>query len=133
MERDSAQFTKQRSGSTDNESPEQFFRKPAMRIFQEFILDELSEKQENRQDFLDELDASVREELWEYVFEDDEVLKNEVKNVLENVSEDFFRREWQAGGLSTAENRQNFREQLEKAASTTPKGLPQLRIFNKGF
>lgn len=116
-----------------NESPDQFFRKPAMRVFQEFILEELSEKQDNRQDFLDELDEDVRDELWEYVFEDDEVLKKEIKSVIDDVSEDFFRREWQTGGLSTAENRQNFREQLQKAANTTPKGLPQLRIFNKGF
>jgi hypothetical protein len=117
----------------ENESPEQFFRKPAMRVLQEYILDELTDKQENRQDFLNELDESVREDLWEYVFEDDDVLEKEIKNILDGISADFFRREWNTGGLSTSENRQNFRDQLETAAGTTPKGLPQLRIFNKGF
>lgn len=117
----------------DNESPDQFFQKNAMRVFQEYILEELADKQENRQSFLDELEDSVRDDLWEYIFEDDDVLKSQVSEVVGEIPAEFFRRKWNTGGLGTNENRNNFKEQLETAANTTPKGMPQLRIFNKGF
>jgi len=119
----------------EGEYPEQFFQKDAMRVLQDYILDELTDKQESRTDVLDELEDEIKEtqDLWEFILEDDEVFKNNVKGVLEDIPSDFYRRKWQTSGLSTSENRNNFREELEKAAGTTPKGIPQLRIFNQGF
>ncbi|QCW03954.1 hypothetical protein [Natrinema pallidum] len=117
----------------DEEYPEQFFRKDPMRVLQEYILEELADKQENRQEFLDELEEDVRDSLWEYVLEDDEVFTEEIQNIVDDIPEKFYRDKWNTGGLSTSENRRNFREELEKAADTNEKGLPRLRIFNKGF
>jgi hypothetical protein len=106
-----------------------------MRVLQDYILVELTDKQQSRTDVLNELEDEIKEsqDLWEYILDDDEVFKNNIKGVLEDIPPNFYRKEWQTSGLSTSENRNNFREELEKAAGTTPKGIPQLRIFNQGF
>lgn len=66
----------------DEEYPEQFFQKDAMRVFQEYILEELVEKQENRKEVLSEINTLLDslgfgglEELIESVDRPDEVLE----------------------------------------------------------
>lgn len=128
-----AEAVKEGRKELEEEYPEQFFQKDAMRVLQEYILEELTDKQENRQEFLEELEDDVRESLWEYVLEDDDVFTEEIQSILEDIPEKFYRDKWNTSGLSTSENRRNFREELEKAADTNKKGLPRLRIFNTGF
>jgi hypothetical protein len=121
---------------TGDDHPGQFFRKDAMRVLQEYILERLVDKQKSRKEVLEELgevDDSVKDDLWELILEDDDIFTEEIQNVLDDLPEDFYRKKWQTSGLSTSENRNNFKEELKKAADTTPKGLPKLRIFNKGF
>jgi len=126
----------QEGNYTEDDHPKQFFRKDAMRVLQEYILERLVDKQKSRKEVLEELgevDDSVKEGLWELILEDDDIFTEEIQNVLDDIPEDFYRKKWQTSGLSTSENRNNFKEELKKAADTTPKGLPKLRIFNKGF
>ena len=120
----------------ENEDPEQFFRPDTMRVFQQYILDKLADKQTNRDDFLQEAEEELGDsidDLWRYVLESDETFQEQNEDVLEDIPPEFFRWEWNTSGLSTSENRQNLREELEGAEDTNLKGLSNFRIFNKGF
>lgn len=120
----------------DDEDPEQFFRPDTMRVFQQYILDELANKQENRNDFLEEAEkelGSSVDDLWQHVLESDETFTDQTEDIIDDIPPEFFRWGWSTSGLSTSENRQNLREELEGAADTNLKGLSNFRIFNKGF
>jgi hypothetical protein len=120
----------------DEKDPEQFFRPDTMRVFQDYILDELANKQENRDEFLQEAEEELGDsidDLWRYVLESDETFQKQIEEVINDIPPEFFRWKWNTSGLSTSENRQNLREELEGAADTNLQGLSNFRIFNKGF
>jgi hypothetical protein len=120
----------------DDQDPEQFFRPDTMRVFQQYILDELADKQESRDEFLEEVAEEfddARDELWEQVLESEETFRDQIEEVIEEIPPEFFRWEWNTSGLSTSENRQNLREEMDGASDTNLKGLSNFRIFNQGF
>jgi len=120
----------------DEEDPEQFFRPDTMRVFQDYILDELASKQENRDEFLQEAEEELGDsidDLWRYVLESDETFQEQIEDVIEEIPPEFFRWEWNTSGLSTSENRQNLRDEMEGATDTNLQGLSNFRLFNKGF
>jgi hypothetical protein len=126
----------QEGNYTGDDYPEQFFRKDAMRVLQEYILERIVDRQKSRREVLeelDEVDESVKDDVRELIIKDDSNFTEEIQNVLDEIPAEFYRKKWQTSGLSTSENRNNFKEELKKAADTSLKGLPKLRIFNKGF
>ena len=80
----------------------------------------------------EELGDSI-DDLWRYVLESDETFQKQIEEVINDIPPEFFRWKWNTSGLSTSENRQNLREELEGAADTNLQGLSNFRIFNKGF
>lgn len=97
----------------------QIFQKVSLLQLQKLVLERL--KPVNRV-YVDQLGLDS-------LFADDENLKEAIKNTLEDLPEEFFRREWQEKGLDTKDGREFFKEQMEKAISGADIG--RLKLFRK--
>lgn len=121
-----------------DKAPDQFFQKAVMRVLQRYILDHLAQKQESwknvRQDVLEEINnGDEARKLEENIIENDERMKEEIKEIIGEIPGKFFRYKWETSGLNTNENRENFYKELNKASNTEAKDILRLQIFNQGF